>query len=75
MLTTKSESRVLIGILATLLLTAAAESGVSTVTYQVSAGADDGYAWSATDQDIAAGYLVIGDDRVYAAPFYMSAMR
>jgi predicted outer membrane repeat protein len=66
---------VLIGILATLLLTAAAESGVSTVTYQVSAGADDGYAWSATDQDIAAGYLVIGDDRVYAAPFYMSAMR
>jgi hypothetical protein len=53
----------------------AAEAGLSTVTYQVSATAADGYAWSTTAQDIGAGYLMIGDDGAYTAPFYMSAMR
>ena len=50
-------------------------SATTTVTYQVSASADDGYAWSATEQDISSSYLMIGDDRTYNAPFYMSAMR
>ncbi|MHC4656881.1 MAG: carboxypeptidase-like regulatory domain-containing protein [Planctomycetota bacterium] len=45
------------------------------VTYQVSAGADDGYAWSATEQDIGSGFLMIGDDRTYTTPYYLSAMR
>ncbi len=33
-----------------------ANSATTTVTYQVSAGADDGFAWSATEQDIGSGY-------------------
>jgi len=52
-----------------------AKSATTTVTYQVSASADDGYAWSATEQDTASGYLMIGDDRTYTVPYYMSAMR
>jgi len=52
-----------------------AKSATTMVTYQVSASADDGYAWSATEQDTASGYLMIGDDRTYTAPYYMSAMR
>jgi hypothetical protein len=50
-------------------------SATTVVTYQVSAGADDGYAWSAAEQDINSSYLLIGDDRTYTAPYYMSAMR
>jgi len=50
------------------------KSATTLVTYQVSASADDGYAWSVTEQDISS-YLVIGDDRTYSTPFYMSAMR
>lgn len=52
-----------------------ANSATTTATYQVSASADDGYTWSATEQDISSGYLMIGDDRTYTAPYYMSAMR
>lgn len=52
-----------------------ANSATTTATYQVSASADDGCAWSATEQDISSGYLMIGDDRTYTAPYYMSAMR
>lgn len=44
-------------------------------SFQVSASADDGYAWSATQQDVNSGQLMIGDDRVYTPPYYMSAMR
>ncbi|MHC4643048.1 MAG: Kelch repeat-containing protein [Planctomycetota bacterium] len=47
----------------------------TTVSYQVSVGNDDGYAWGATDQDLTGAYLLIGDDRVYTPPFYVSAMR
>jgi len=47
----------------------------TTSTYQVSASSDDGYAWSGAGQNISAGYLLVGDDNVYAAPYYMSAMR
>jgi len=50
-------------------------SATTAVTYQVSAGTDDGYAWRTTEQDIGSGYLMIGDDRTYSTPFYMSAMR
>ncbi|MHC4159953.1 MAG: GLUG motif-containing protein [Planctomycetota bacterium] len=49
--------------------------GITTVSYQVSASADDGFAWSATEQDISSGYLMIGDGKDYSAPYYMSAMR
>ena len=34
------------------LATGVANSATTTVTYQVSAGADDGYAWSATEQSL-----------------------
>ncbi|MHC4212528.1 MAG: FG-GAP-like repeat-containing protein [Planctomycetota bacterium] len=47
---------------------------ISTVSYQVSAGNDDGYAWSATEQDVGSGYLMIGDG-VYSAPYHISGMR
>ena len=56
-------------------LAAAANGEITTVTYQVSADNDDGYAWSAADQDNAATYLMIGDERLYAPPYYMSGMR
>ncbi|MHC4397372.1 MAG: right-handed parallel beta-helix repeat-containing protein, partial [Planctomycetota bacterium] len=52
-----------------------ANSATTSTTYQVSAGADDGYAWSATGQDIGSGHLMVGNDRTYTAPYYMSAMR
>ncbi|MBN2019814.1 MAG: hypothetical protein JW749_06275 [Sedimentisphaerales bacterium] len=42
-------------------------------TYQVSAGADDGYSSGSTAQNIS-GLLIIGDGGV-SAPYYMSAMR
>ena len=45
------------------------------VSYQVSAGADDGFAQSATVQDTTAGHLKIGDERTYALPYQMSGMR
>jgi len=45
------------------------------VTYQVSASADDGFAQSAAAQDTTASYLKIGDERTYAIPYQMSAMR
>ena len=45
------------------------------VTYQVSAGPDDGFAQSAAVQDITSAFLKIGDDRTYAVPYQMSAMR
>lgn len=50
-------------------------SASTTVNYQVSASADDGYAWSVAEQDISSSYLMIGDNRTYSSPFYMSAMR
>ena len=53
----------------------AANSATTTVSYQVSASADDGYAWSSTEQDTTSAYLMIGDDRTYTTPYYMSAMR
>ena len=52
-----------------------ANSATTTVSYQISAGTDDGYAWSPTDQDISSGYLMIGDERTYASPYQMSAIR
>ena len=52
-----------------------AVAGQITASYQVGAGADDGYAWGAAEQDIGGGYLLIGDDKTYAPPYYMSAMR
>jgi outer membrane protein assembly factor BamB len=51
-----------------------ANCATTNVLYQVTAGADDGYAWSAFGQDIAAPHLVIGDGD-YSAPYHMSAMR
>ncbi len=53
----------------------AAFCATTTLTYQVSTSDDDGYAWSATGQNTTAGYLLIGDDDDYPAPYYMSAMR
>ncbi len=50
-------------------------SGTTTVSYQVLASADDGFAWSSTEQDVNSLYLMIGNDRDYSAPYYMSAMR
>ncbi len=47
---------------------------ITTVSYQVSAGADDGYAWSATEQDVGGIYLMVGD-RWYSTPYFMSGMR
>jgi|GEM_PF-1883226 len=52
-----------------------ANAATTTVSFQVSAADDDGFAWSATDQDTTAGYLMIGDDRTYSPPYYLSAMR
>jgi hypothetical protein len=54
---------------------AAASSEITTVSYQVAATNDDGYAWGAGDQDIGAAHLMIGDERLYAPPYYMSGMR
>jgi hypothetical protein len=48
---------------------------VYSVSYQVSAGPDDGYATSAAVQDTTAAYLKIGDERTYTFPYQMSAMR
>ncbi|MHC4346861.1 MAG: carboxypeptidase-like regulatory domain-containing protein, partial [Planctomycetota bacterium] len=63
-------------VLAVLATVAGVANGeITTVTYQVSANSDDGYAWSATDQDTTASYLMIGDERLYAPPYYMSGMR
>jgi hypothetical protein len=53
----------------------AANCATTTVTYQVSADSDDGYAWSTTDQDTTAAYLMIGDGKLYEPPYYMSGMR
>ena len=47
---------------------------ISTVSYQVSAGVDDGYAWSATEQDVGGIFLMVGD-RWYSSPYFMSGMR
>jgi len=58
-----------------LFVTGAANSATTTVSYQVSAGVDDGFAQSGGVQDIASSYLKIGDDRIYAVPYQMSAMR
>ncbi|MHC4474417.1 MAG: hypothetical protein ACYTEL_02150 [Planctomycetota bacterium] len=58
-----------------LLVAELANSEIATVTYQVSAGLDDAYAWSATEQDVNSSYLVVGDDRSYTPPYCMSAMR
>jgi hypothetical protein len=52
-----------------------AKCEIIVVTYQVLASADDAYAWGATEQNISSGYLMIGDDRTYTSPYYMSAMR
>ncbi|MHC4647116.1 MAG: right-handed parallel beta-helix repeat-containing protein, partial [Planctomycetota bacterium] len=64
-----------LALMALLAAPAATHGEIITVTYQVSGGADDGYAWSASQQDIASGHLAIGDDKTYTAPFYTSAMR
>ncbi|HUT28484.1 MAG TPA: PQQ-binding-like beta-propeller repeat protein [Sedimentisphaerales bacterium] len=56
-------------------LAVAANGEMTTVTYQVSSDSDDGYAWSATDQNTTAAYLMIGDGKVYDPPYYMSGMR
>jgi hypothetical protein len=62
--------------LAVLALAGGAANGeITTVTYQVSAGPDDGFAQSATVQDTAAAYLKIGDEHAYTVPYQMSAMR
>ncbi|MHC4154183.1 MAG: GLUG motif-containing protein [Planctomycetota bacterium] len=54
---------------------AAANSAITNVSYQVSATADDGYAWGAADQDIGSAHMMIGDERLYAPPYYISGMR
>jgi len=61
----------------TLLLAAggAANSATTTVSCQVSAGIDDGFAQSAAVQDITATFLKIGDENTYAVPYQMSGMR
>ncbi|MHC4195487.1 MAG: hypothetical protein ACYSQZ_06030, partial [Planctomycetota bacterium] len=50
-----------------LFVTGVANSAITTATYQVSAGPDDGFATAAAVQDITAGYLKIGDERTYSA--------
>ncbi|MHC4737990.1 MAG: right-handed parallel beta-helix repeat-containing protein [Planctomycetota bacterium] len=52
-----------------------ANSATTTVSYQVSAGTDDGFAQSAAVQDITSAYLKIGDENTYAVPYQMSGMR
>ena len=58
-----------------LVITGLANSAATTVSYQVSAGMDDGFAQSAAVQDITSAYLKIGDENTYAVPYQMSAMR
>ncbi|MHC4635290.1 MAG: hypothetical protein ACYSYU_08825 [Planctomycetota bacterium] len=58
-----------------LFVTGVANSAITTATYQVSAGPDDGFATAAAVQDITAGYLKIGDERTYNVPYQMSGMR
>jgi hypothetical protein len=53
----------------------AANSATTTVSYQVSAGTDDGFAQSAAVQDITSAYLKIGDEHTYAVPYQISGMR
>jgi len=74
-LSCKSFFTVLVPMVVLSLAAGTVNSATTTVNYQVSASADDGYAWSATEQDIGSSYLVVGDDRTYTAPYYMSAMR
>ena len=63
-------------ILMLLALTAGLVQGeIITVSYQVSAGTDDGFAISAAVQDITSAYLKIGDENTYAVPYQMSGMR
>jgi hypothetical protein len=66
---------VILSFVSVLVLTGTANSATTTVSYQISAGADDGFAWSATEQDISSSYLMIGDDRTYTTSYYLSAMR
>ncbi len=67
--------RMIFGVVVVCALVGVGYSGTTTVSYQVSAGVDDGYAWGATEQDINSGYLMVGDDRDYTAPYYMSGVR
>ena len=53
----------------------AANGEITTVAYQVSSDSDDGYAWSASDQNTTAAHLIIGDDKTYYPPYHISAMR
>ena len=51
---------------------------VTTATYQVSASADDAYAWTQDSQDWDSSYLLVGFDYIapmYFAPYYMAGMR
>ncbi len=65
----------ILSIVLMLIAAGALQGATATVTYQVSAGADDGFAQSAAVQDIGSSYLKIGDERTYAVPYQMSAMR
>jgi len=51
---------------------------VATADYQVSASADDAYAWKQDSQDWDSIYLLVGFDYIapmYFAPYYMAGMR
>jgi len=48
--------------------------GVYSVSYQVSAGIDDCYAWSGAEQDVSSSYLMIGNG-AYSVPYQMAGMR
>lgn len=67
----------LLSAIVTLLTLAAGlvQAEIITLSYQISGGADDGYATSAAVQDTTAAYLRIGDENTYAVPYQMSAMR